>query len=113
MSLLPCVASGVDDVVVGFETRFERPVGAQILPDVSTGFSSGEREGSKIGVMFFRHIELSGRNPSGAVEQPDACAPMATWREIHRDEAAPGRSVGEGRAQRRALPARRTIAPKR
>jgi len=51
----PCVASGVDDVVVGFEDAFESQLARRYCQTFSTGFSSGEREGSKIGVMFPAH----------------------------------------------------------
>ena len=73
----------------------------------STGFSSGARDGNRIGVMFFGHAELAGRVPSGAIEQQHGVRALGDVArdlvevELHRF------GVGEGQRERRALAARR------
>ena len=73
----------------------------------STGFSSGGREGRKIGVMFFGHVELGGGVPSGAVEQHHSVRALGDVArdfvevELHRF------GVGIGQRERRADAARR------
>src|ERR671910_418711 len=55
---VPGVAGCIDDVVVGFEDAVREPVGADVLPYLLAGFSSGARDGRKISVMFLGTLRL-------------------------------------------------------
>ena len=51
---------------------FESQLARRYCQTFSTGFSSGERDGKKISVMFFRDAQAWGYVPAGAVEQHDS-----------------------------------------
>jgi hypothetical protein len=72
----------------------------------STGFSSGARDGRKIGGGVARHVELGGGVPSGTVEQQDGVARDFLEMEWH------GLGVGDGRRERSADATRRTNGAK-
>src|SRR5271165_719749 len=48
----------------------------------STGLSSGARDGSRIGVMFFGMLSFPVVCQPARSSSSTACAPFATWREI-------------------------------
>ena len=73
----------------------------------STGFSSGAREGKKIGVMLSGHLELAGGVPSGAVEQQHGVGALGDVARDFVEMELHHVGVGVGQRQRRADPARR------
>ena len=68
----------------------------------STGFNSGEREGSRMMVRFFRNLELAGAVPTGAVHQDNAMGlgsdVAADLVEMHLHSAGVGEGEHEGGA---------------
>ena len=68
----------------------------------STGFSSGDREGSRMMVNVFRDLELIGAVPPGAVHQDNAmglCSDVAAdLVEMHLHGARVGEGEHEGGA---------------
>src|SRR5262249_3759100 len=106
--LVPCVATVVDDVVVGFEDAVRKPIVADELPDVflrvQLGAFGWQRDQGDVG----GDLQAAGKMPSGLIEKKAACllggiwvAISARWRFIasvsHRGmtSAAPLPSLGQ------------------
>ena len=64
------------------KTLLESQLARRYCQMFSTGFSSGAREGRKIGGDVFWHIEFAGGVPSGAVEQQHG---MCAFGDVARD----------------------------
>ena len=73
----------------------------------SAGLSSGARDGSRIRVMFLRHLEGGGRVPSGAIAEQDRVGLLGDMAAHLVEMELHGFGVGEGQDQRRAGAARR------
>ena len=99
--LVPGFAGSVDDVAVGFEDGFDSQLARRYCQTFSTGFSSGERDGSMISVMFFGISSLSVVCQPARSRRRTACAPRATVHRSHRYGAASWVSAKGRRAPRR------------
>ena len=73
----------------------------------STGFSSGERDGSRISVMFFGNRELVGRVPAGAIEEQNGVGALGDGSGDLIKVQLHGLGVGIGHGERCADAARR------
>src|SRR6516164_7246531 len=78
----PRFACSVDDGVVVSKTVFESQFWRRYCQTFSTGFSSGARDGRKIGVMLSGTLSLLVMCHPALSRSSTAWAPSATWREI-------------------------------
>ena len=73
--LVPCVATVVDDVVVGFEDAVRKPIVADELPDVflrvQLGAFGWQRDQGDVG----GDLQAAGKMPSGLIEKKDGVPP--------------------------------------
>jgi len=69
--LVPCLATMVDDVVVGCEDAVRKPVVAHELPDILDRVEFGAFGRQRYDADIGGHIELVGQVPSSLIHQHD------------------------------------------
>ena len=79
----------------------------------STGFSSGERDGSRIRVRFFGIVSFSGRVPAGAVEEQDGVGAAGDGLPISSRWACMASVSAKGMARAAPTPRAGQMAPNR